>query len=335
MLNVTHLIPSDGIGGVEIAAKTFSFYVDESIAFRVAFMSDRSPKQTIKANALVSNIFSNVFRYYRSEVDVLIVSLWKACIVGLMVKAFKPRTRLILFLHCSKDRHILDAILTNLAGLVSDEIWADSDVTANERLLFAQKNKCKVISFVTRRFKAPLKEKVEPSFIFWGRLHAQKGLERSIRIFRAIRKKFPGAIFRVIGPDGGCLEDLKRICEDAGLNDSVMFMGPADHDRITHLARDACFYLQTSVYEGVAMSVVEAMQMGLVPVVSAVGDVGSYCHHGRNAIIVQTDEQAIHDVTKLLNSNDQYQRLRAAAIAAWRDKPLYRDSMLNACKELS
>ena len=45
-----------------------------------------------------------------------------------------------------------------------------------------------------------------------------------------------------------------------------------------------------------AFSVVEAMQLGLVPVVTAVGEIRAYCHNGQNAVRIETDEQAVEDV---------------------------------------
>jgi glycosyltransferase involved in cell wall biosynthesis len=118
------------------------------------------------------------------------------------------------------------------------------------------------------------------------------------------------------------------------MNDAVVFSGVATHGEITEFAQHASFYLQTSEYEGMAMSVVEAMQMGLVPVVTSVGEIGSYCRNGYNAVIVESERQTVQDVIQLLHSTDQYLALRSAAIATWDDKPLYRDAVLDACHEL-
>jgi glycosyltransferase involved in cell wall biosynthesis len=93
-------------------------------------------------------------------------------------------------------------------------------------------------------------------------------------------------------------------------------------------------YLQTSNFEGMAMSVVEVMQMGLVPVVTFVGEIAAYCRNGCNAVIVESERQTVADLIRLLDSNELYQALRSAAIATWDDKPLYRDSMLDACRAL-
>lgn len=335
MLKITHLIPYDGIGGVEAAARTFPYFRDEDMEFKTDYIFDTNSwlwKYLRDKNII--DLLSSVLYYCNKNNDVLIVSLWRACIVGLLVKIWRRRMSLILFLHDSEDSHFCDWLFTRLAASVADEIWVDSNATLTRRGSFLQKKRRRIISFVARRFEASLKEKVEPFFIFWGRLATQKGLERAIRLFAEIRKNSPGAKFTIIGPDMGCLHDLRQTCGEMGLANSVSFVGPAEHAEIANLARKACFYLQTSAHEGMAMSVVEAMQMGLVPVVTGVGEIVHYCRHGLNAIIVETDEQAIGDVQELLNSNARYQRLRSASIEAWKEKPLYRESMLNACKML-
>ena len=76
------------------------------------------------------------------------------------------------------------------------------------------------------------------------------------------------------------------------------------------------------------------MQLGLVPIVTPVGEVGAYCHHGKNSVIIDTDEQAVEDVLRVLSSNESYQALRSMAIASWKQQPLYRDSVLNACRSI-
>ena len=271
--------------------------------------------------------------YLRRQPDVLIVSLWRSYIVGLLVKLLRRNVILVLFLHNAENEHCLDTICTRLAASLADEIWADFKTTLTERVPSPRTTRCRVISFLARRFKPLPQGKVEPSFIFWGRLTPQKGLERAIRVFAAIREKIPSARFRIIGPDVGLLHALKSLCKSLDMDDAVVFSGVATHDEIAGFAQYASFYLQTSEYEGMAMSVVEAMQMGLVPVVTFVGEISSYCRNGYNAVIVEFERQAVEDVIQLLHSTDQYLALRSAAIATWDDKPLYRDSMLDACHE--
>lgn len=94
------------------------------------------------------------------------------------------------------------------------------------------------------------------------------------------------------------------------------------------------FYLQTSDLEGMAMSVLEAMQLGLVPVVTPVGEIASYCRHQENSLLITSDRQAVDDILGLLNNSRMYEQLRERAIATWTDKPLYSESVVQACLEI-
>ena len=334
MIKIAHLIPYDGIGGVETAAKSIGCARFGRLRFEVDFIFKDIPSGSTKGTYNPIPLLAAAWKYAKSDVDILIVSLWRACIVGVIAKLLRPKLKMVVFIHLTHDVHWLDRHSTRWAACLADEIWADSEATMSNRLRGLPFTKHRVISFVTRRFEAPPPQAVEPSFIFWGRLNSQKRIDRAIRIFASICKKRPSARFRLIGPDGGCLPSLKALAFSLGLKDQIDFLGPATHEEINDLVQHASFYLQTSEYEGMAMSVVESMQLGLVPVVTPVGEIGSYCRHNYNAVIVKSDQQVIEDVMQLLDSACKYQTLRSNAIATWTNQPLYRDCVLNACEAL-
>jgi glycosyltransferase involved in cell wall biosynthesis len=335
MFKVIHLIPYDAVGGVETAAKSMYKGIQEPIAFEIEYIfknivSSKNKWATINPLTLLAV----AWRISRGDADVLIVSLWRSSIVGLIVKLLRPKLKLITFLHLDQDVHLPDYICTRLSMWLSTQVWADSQATLDRRFNHLQSHKCKVISFVTERFEVLPVRTVGPSFVFWGRISQQKGLERAIRLFAAVRKICSDAQFTIIGPDGGELNTMQKLCASMGLKESVIFLGVATHAEIINHARQASFYIQTSVFEGMAMSVVEAMQLGLLPVVTPVGEIGTYCKAGVNSVIVSSEQQAVGDVLDLLNKNGRYQEMRTNAIATWLHKPLYRDSFRSACVEL-
>jgi SAM-dependent methyltransferase len=187
---------------------------------------------------------------------------------------------------------------------------------------------------VTRRFDVPSPRAVNPTFIFWGRISNQKRLCRSICFFSKIYKRYPLAKFWILGPDGGELEASKKLCASLGLTEVVTFVGAVTQDEIITYASRASFFLQMSAYEGMSLSVVESMQLGLVPVVTPVGEIPNYCANGVNAVFVNSDKKALEEVSGLIDSGDFYQIMRANAIATWSSKILYRESVLIACQKL-
>jgi glycosyltransferase involved in cell wall biosynthesis len=330
---IVHLIPRDGVGGVETAAKSIGSLQDGALRFELDYIYKSPHSAKLKAALDPLVLLWQGLRRSGEDIDIMIVSLWRAYIVGAIFKLLRPRSRLVVFLHSSKHVHWIDVLGTRWAASLADEVWADCQATMTGRLT-GLPPKARIISFLTRRFDPPSPRAVAPDFIFWGRLAPGKGLERAVRIFAAIWDKHRAARFDIIGPDRGSEVSLRALVASLGLKDAVVFRGLATQDEIAVLARNASFYLQTSEQEGMAMSVVEAMQLGLVPIVTPVGEIGSYCRDGYNAVIVDSDRDAIAAVIELLDSDSNYQALRANAVASWEGRELYRDSVLDACRDL-
>ena len=80
MKKVIHLIPYDGIGGGESAAKTMLHFNSELIDFRIIFIFNN-----IK-NKNFLNFFYRTYELIKINPDLLIVSLWRSCIVGILFK---------------------------------------------------------------------------------------------------------------------------------------------------------------------------------------------------------------------------------------------------------
>lgn len=332
---IVHLLPFDGIGGVEIAALSMDNLKCEGIEFEVAYIFREGTSALDRwATLNLLGMLSAVNKILAGDIDVLIVSLWRSAIVGILAKFFRPKLKLVVFSHNSIDVHWLDYISTRLSINLAHEIWADSQASLRKRFPRLLKSKIRIISFVTRNFEVLPSRKVSPDFIFWGRITAQKGLDHALLIFAEVLKQNPAARFWIIGPDRGALFSIQQLCKSLGLQDNVFFLGAATMDEIVVHALEATFYLQTSRFEGMAMSVVEAMQMGLVPIVSPVGEIPYYCSHYVNALIVKTDRQVVEDVNALLSSNEKYKSMKLNVVETWKNKPVYAHSVFQACTGL-
>lgn len=339
MHKVIHLLPYDGIGGAEAAARSMGDAPTPGLDFRLHYIFRNVVSQRqrlVTFNPLP--FLAAARRILKEDPDLLVLSLWRACIVGILVKLWRPRLPLVVLIHNSVDAHPADALCTRMAMRLSREIWVDSDASMRLRFRHAARAAVVVIPFLLRRLSplngrdAPVEPR--PRFMFWGRLATQKNLVRALGLFARIHLARPEAAFEIIGPDAGQLPALEALRDRLGLNDAVGFAGPMDFGAIVREAEDAAFYLQTSDYEGMAMAVVEAMQLGLVPVVTPVGEVGSYCRQGHNAVLVVDDDHAAEQVLRLLDDPPAFRRLRAGAIDEWKSKPLYREAVVAGCHRL-
>ena len=85
------------------------------------------------------------------------------------------------------------------------------------------------------------------------------------------------------------------------------------------------------------MSVIEAMQLGLVPVVTAVGEIPEYVRDGDNGLIV--DPAKLHlaaaRIAELLATPGAIQPMAARAAETWAEAALYRDSFREAALDLA
>jgi glycosyltransferase involved in cell wall biosynthesis len=173
---------------------------------------------------------------------------------------------------------------------------------------------------------------ISPSFIFWGRIHKQKRLDNALYFFSEIYTSNKDASFIIIGPDCGDLKSVRNLVSNLKLSSAVHFMGPLSFDNIKILSANASFYLQTSELEGMALSVVEAMQLGLVPIVTPVGEIKNYCVDGFNAIfITKNNWNAIDNVRLLLSNVEDYNKFRYNSISSWNNKITYKDDVFNKC----
>lgn len=336
MIRVIHLLPYDGIGGAEAAARSTVGDDHPDIDFEVRFIfpNVRTARQRLGTFDPL-RMLATLRALHAHPPDILIASLWRACIVGWLFKMLRPRAKLVVLLHNSVDAHAADFVATRLALRVADAAWTDSAASVRMRFRRPPRPPVTLIPFLTGHLAPCAGSPPRPAFVFWGRLAAQKDIPRALQVFQRILTVKPDARFTVIGPDSGELAGMQALCERLEIAHAVRFPGPMDFDQIQASAAQASFYLQTSAYEGMAMSVVEAMQLGLVPVVTAVGEIASYCRDDDNAVLVTDTDAAAARVLGLLANHARYEELRNAAIETWRGHPTYRDAVLAQCRRLA
>ncbi|WBO20826.1 glycosyltransferase family 4 protein [Sphingomonas abietis] len=340
---IVHVIPYDGIGGVEIAASSVAAGPYPGFVFRKVYIASRRasmPRDHIYESGVGGEnnplaFLRTIAHLLRARPEILVLSLWRSCIVGMAVKLLRPRTRLVLFLHNTRHSNPVDALLTRMTARIAEAIWADSASTAAQRLGPAWALRARPISFLTARIPRVAAERPAPHFITWGRLHPRKRIEWALDFFALVHARHADARFTIIGPDRGEGAMLEAKVAALGLADAVRFLGAADMPDIARHAASAAFFVQTSKSEGMGMAVVEAMQMGLVPVVTPVGEIGSYVENMRNGVWFATSEDALAKVERLLADPAAFARMSDAAALTWRDRTLYVDEFVAACTQLA
>lgn len=347
-MKIIHLIPEDALGGVEQAARSLqpSKELDIEVAFLrgTPFSNDDIFKEVSGPNVKLNSLqfYINGFNYLlQKKPEVIISSLWRSSIISLTYVLYRKiilreNIKFIIFLHANEFAHVVDRLVTSISFYLSDEIWCDSLATKNN-LLKKERfiNKSKVISFFTKvKHNHPKNIERTNNFVFWGRLAKQKRVDKAIKLFYRINKKAPDSLFYIYGPDRGELKDLKKLVEKLNLADKILFMGDKSPDDYPEEALSSKFFINTSTHEGMAIAITEAMQIGLVPIVTPVGEIANYCKDSYNSIYYDEEESTAGKVLELLSDLKLYSELSKNAISFWASKLDYSTDFKQNCSRV-
>jgi glycosyltransferase involved in cell wall biosynthesis len=149
-----------------------------------------------------------------------------------------------------------------------------------------------------------------------GAISDQKNYDLLIDVahaFRERRSAVPTPVFMVAG-GGSDIERLRSRVQGLGLTGNVQFMG--ERSDIPELMRSSDLFLNTSHYEGMPVSVLEAMAMALPIVATEVAGNIELVRHGKNGLLAPIDKPgaiaaAIEDI---LCNRERYSEFSARSL---------------------
>jgi L-malate glycosyltransferase len=123
-----------------------------------------------------------------------------------------------------------------------------------------------------------------------GRMVPIKGFDLFLDVARALKREGHPVRFSILG-DGPLREALSRTAADLQIADCVDFLPPRPDPLPYYRSLD--LYLNTSLHEGLPMSVVEAMACGKPIVSAAVGGIPEIVAHGEHGFLVEGRNPAV------------------------------------------
>jgi glycosyltransferase involved in cell wall biosynthesis len=159
--------------------------------------------------------------------------------------------------------------------------------------------------------------------LFFGRLHAIKGLELQLQALERLIPKYPDLMWVLVGPDGGDSERLHAQVRAAGLDAYVKWVGPIMGDERFAAMSDADVLVHTSLYECQSMTINEALAVG-VPLV--VTDSVNFCEvqtSGAGYVVKRDAEELAKAIDSILETPEKHEEMRnagrrfAAAELSW------------------
>ncbi|MGB3921701.1 MAG: glycosyltransferase [Minisyncoccia bacterium] len=164
-----------------------------------------------------------------------------------------------------------------------------------------------------------------------SRLTREKNLGLTLRVLARVRKKFPGVGLIILGagPEEGRLRGLAR---RLGLSGAVEFAGWQED--LTSFYKSANLFIQTSLFEGYGLSLVEAGLSGLPVVTTPVGIAKELINEKEAYIIEPTDTEGfVSAIIDLVENNHKRDYLRIHLRQTLEAKLLGKEEYLSKIKE--
>lgn len=164
-----------------------------------------------------------------------------------------------------------------------------------------------------------------------GRLAPEKNLTLAINVLSLVKEKFPDTGLLIVGsgPEEG---RLKSLVKKLKLQGSVEFAGW--QTELASYYKTANVFIQTSLFEGYGLALVEAGLSGLPVVTTPVG-IANELEHGREAYIYSPDnaEDFASGVVDLLENNFKRENLKINLKRALDSKLLTKEEFLEEMKK--
>jgi glycosyltransferase involved in cell wall biosynthesis len=347
MIKVVHVVPTFMQGGVQTGILYSIKELRQEFDYKVLVIGNvddfwlKNVPDDIRNNIIIvgsSNILLGSIKAFgvlrQIKPQIVISSLWKSVFLTSFYKIFNPKVCLCGFFHSSSSFHFVDLLLLRIIAKVEDIAFADSEATSKFiRDKFSVKN-CKVVPYYFDFSNSTRKRKLDPTLIriaYFGILYKVKGIERAIKFCKLCKEAGIRFQFDIYG--SGEVAKYNKIIENYSLGNEVQikYLLPLSEVRETMLQYD--FLLQLSNFEGMALSVVEALSCGIIPLVTPVGEIKNYTKDGVNALWLEPefDNNLVNLVNKLSNTIKNieiYEQMSLSAADTFKNQKKYSDAFI-------
>lgn len=151
-----------------------------------------------------------------------------------------------------------------------------------------------------------------PKAVTVARLAPVKDIGTMLHAARLVKNMAPDFRLDIVG-DGESRPELEQLSRDLGLSDTVTFHG-ASNDPRRYLS-SATLFVQSSISEGISLTLLEAMAAGLPVVATDVGGNREVVDAGRTGLLVEprNPQQLADAVLRVLGSPDHAVAMSGAA----------------------
>lgn len=256
----------------------------------------------------------------RLEPELVIASLPQAALIARLSKMAGAQFTLFTFEHVEKLSSSLATFVMRMSGKWSDGILADCEATLTAvRLTHGYSSNAYCAVLPLQNLKPQLSQPIVSNgnnsmhLIFVGRLSQQKNLSSLIRAVQlAVGAGVPVRL-RIFG-SGEEEEPLRMLSAKLQLNDRISFEG-ADFEWFKKLGKTGYLGVMPSVREGLSLTALQFLALGLPVVTTGAGEIKQYIHDGFNGFL-STGADSNHlaeTIIRAWSCRDQWLAMRQRA----------------------
>lgn len=139
-----------------------------------------------------------------------------------------------------------------------------------------------------------------------GRFMDVKNHAMILKTFALFAKQHTDATLQLIG-DGELRKDMEQLAQELGVENSVEFAGLQSN--VYPWLHDADIFILPSKFEGMPMTLIEAMGTGLPIIASAVGGVPDMLTDGENAMLIKPESEQLLASLEMLYHDESIRRV--------------------------
>jgi glycosyltransferase involved in cell wall biosynthesis len=161
-----------------------------------------------------------------------------------------------------------------------------------------------------------VRNKVSPRLLWVRSFHHLYNPEMAIRVLAELRKDFGDAKLCMVGPDkDGSAEKCKDLAHTLGVADCIEFTGKLTRDGWIALSADYDLFINTTNYDNMPVSVIEAMAVGMAIVSTNAGGIPYLIRDEEDGLLVQKDDHLsmAERVKELVQDSAKAKHISAAA----------------------
>ena len=151
--------------------------------------------------------------------------------------------------------------------------------------------------------------------LYLGRLHETKGIDLLILAYSRITNSMDNIRLVIVGPDGGCKEQLMNLAKANSIENKILFTGPVSELEKFSAFVDSDIFVTPRFY-GFPITFAESMACGLPIITTNNGDYLDFIDGNVGYSTGYSVDALSNAIISLLSNNDEYNKLKENCIHA-------------------